>query len=116
MLIDMEADRLTSQGLAKLRERRAGHQRDLSLAGPMSAITKDLKAKMASAGVGVAFLKTAPAQAAAFTTVVGVRSGVLQLRPHNTATRYALDRWLRSGGEAVLVRACPTAISRVKLV
>lgn len=116
MLIAMEADRLTSQSLAKLRERRAGYERDLTVSGPMAAIAKDLKSKMASAGVGVIFLKAAPAQVAAFTTVVGVRSGILQLRPHNTATRYALDRWLRSGGEAALVGACPMAISRVKLV
>jgi hypothetical protein len=116
MLTSMEADRLTPRSLSNIRERRKGYERDLTLAGPMSAIAKDLKTKMASAGVGVVFLKAAPAQVASFTTVVGVRSGVLQLRPHNTATRYALDRWLRSGGESALVRACPTAISRVKLV
>lgn len=116
MLTDMEADRLTPRTLANLRERRAGYKPDLTLAGPLSSIAKDLKAKMASAGLGVTFLKAAPSKVAAFTTVVGVRAGVLQLRPHNTATRYALDRWLRSGGEAALVRACPTVISRVKLV
>lgn len=116
MLIVMDADRLTPRGLAGLRERRQFKARDLTLTAPLASIAKDLKSKMASSGVGAAFLKSAPAQVAAFTTVVGVRSGVLQLRPHNTATRYALDRWLRSGGEAALVRACPTAISRVKLV
>lgn len=112
----MEADRLTQRTLANLRERRAGYQRDLSLAAPLSSICKDLKVKMASAGVGSVFIKLAPREIAAFTTVIGVRSGALQLRPHNTAARYALDRWLRSGGEAALVRGCPTSISRVKLV
>ncbi|MBY0307492.1 MAG: hypothetical protein K2Q09_02000 [Phycisphaerales bacterium] len=114
----MEADRLTPRTLAQLREWRGarGRERDLTLTVPLAQMAKELKAKMACAGVGAAFLKTAPRQVAAFTTLVGVRSGVLQLRPHNTATRYALDRWLRSGGEAALVRACPSAISRVRLV
>jgi len=113
----MDADRLTSRSLENLRQRRGkGFTRDLTLTVPMASLAKELKSKMASAGVGVAFLKAAPSQVAAYTTVVGVRSGVLQLRPHNTATRYALDRWLRSGGESAMVRACPTAISRVKLV
>jgi hypothetical protein len=112
----MDADRLTSRSLANLRDRRSPKQRDLTLAFPMGAIAKDLRARMATSGLGTAFLRLAPNQVAAFTTVVGVRAGVLQLRPHNTATRYALDRWLRTGGEASLVRACPTAISRVKLV
>lgn len=115
MLNLMEADRLTPQTLSKLRERRAPYQRDLTIAGPLAAIAKDLKTKMASSGVGTAFIRLAPREVAAFTTVLGVKSGVLQLRPHNTAARYALDRWLRSGGESALVRACPTAISRVKL-
>jgi hypothetical protein len=116
MLAVMEADRLTQRTLANLRDRRRPYKPDLTLAGPLAAITKELKTKMASAGVGSAFIKLAPREVASFTTVVGVRSGVLQLRPHNTAARYALDRWLRSGGEAALVRGCPTTISRVKLV
>lgn len=112
----MEADRLTIQTLARLRERRTIPARDLTLASPMAAIARDLRHKMASSGVGAAFLKLAPSQIVSFTTVVGVKSGVLQLRPHNTATRYGLDRWLRTGGEAALVRMAPTAITRVKLV
>ena len=116
MLKSMEADRLTPRTLANLRERRGSYKPDLTLAGPLSAITKDLKARMASSGVGSAFIKLAPREVASFTTVVGVRSGVLQLRPHNTAARYALDRWLRSGGERALVAAVAGGVVRVKLV
>ncbi|MFT3683403.1 MAG: hypothetical protein QM783_00520 [Phycisphaerales bacterium] len=112
----MDADRFTTRTLANLRERRGFKERDLTMTMPMASIAKDLRARMANSGLGTAFLKLAPSQVASFTTVVGVRAGVLQLRPHNTATRYALDRWLRTGGEAAVVRACPAAISRVKLV
>jgi len=112
----MEADRLTQRNLSNLRERRARTERDLTPAAAMAAIAKDLKSRMASAGVGSAFIRLAPREVASFTTVVGVRSGVLQLRPHNTAARYALDRWLRSGGERALVASVAGAVVRVRLV
>lgn len=109
-------DRYTHEKFQRLRASRVPAPRPLDLRAEMGAIAKDLRRRMAGSGAGAAFIKLAPRELAAFTTVVGVRSGVLQLRPHNTAARYALDRWLRSGGERSLLSTAPGALVRVKLV
>lgn len=50
------------------------------------------------------------------TAVVGVRGGALTIGVADHATKYALDRMLREGGERELVKLAPTTVRRVKLV
>jgi hypothetical protein len=48
--------------------------------------------------------------------VVRLARGVLTVRVPDDSTRFALDRWLRSGGQAELARRTPATLTRVRLV
>jgi hypothetical protein len=48
--------------------------------------------------------------------VVSFRAGVLTVRVSDASTKYAMDRFLRAGGEAALARLSPATLRRVKLV
>lgn len=50
------------------------------------------------------------------TRVVSFRNGVLTVRAADASTKYAVDRFLRAGGEAALARLASTTLRRVKLV
>lgn len=67
-------------------------------------------------GVGGAWAAVCPAALALKTTVVGVSRGVATIHVADAATRFELDRWLRSGGERELIKRCPTTLRKVKLV
>ncbi len=48
--------------------------------------------------------------------VVGCTRGVLTIRCRSASDRYALDRWLRAGGEQAVRDEARAAVKRVKLV
>jgi len=48
--------------------------------------------------------------------VKSYRRGILTIRVRDSATKYLLARFLRSGGEASLARLAPVVVTRVKLV
>lgn len=48
--------------------------------------------------------------------VTGVSRGILTVRVRDASARFELDRFLRSGGEAALIRTAKVAIRRVKLL
>lgn len=50
------------------------------------------------------------------TSIVGMSGGVLTVRVQDAATKFALDRLLRSGGELAVVRLSGVALKRVKTV
>lgn len=50
------------------------------------------------------------------TRVVSFRYGVLTVRVADASTRYAVDRFLRGGGENALARLAPTTLKRVKMI
>ncbi|USO00085.1 MAG: DUF721 domain-containing protein [Phycisphaeraceae bacterium] len=47
--------------------------------------------------------------------IVGLRGGVLTVRCRSAPDRFALDRWLRSGGERELRARARVALTRVRL-
>lgn len=65
--------------------------------------------------MGVAWEEVVPPQLAAKAEIVRLVRGVLSVRVTDSATRFELDRFLRSGGEAALVRRAAGAIRRVKV-
>jgi hypothetical protein len=50
------------------------------------------------------------------TALVGVSRGVLTVKVEDAGTKFELDRFLRSGGEAALVGRVPVGLRRVRLV
>lgn len=48
--------------------------------------------------------------------IVSMRAGVLTVRCRSASDRFALDRWLRGGGEKDLRAAARVALKRVRLV
>lgn len=62
-----------------------------------------------------AWSRVAPPALAGLVSRVESGGGVLKLKPRSAAARFALDRWLRSGGEALL-RGADARISSVRLV
>ena len=48
--------------------------------------------------------------------IVSFRAGVLTVRVSDASTKYAMDRFLRAGGQAALARLSPTTLRRVKLM
>jgi hypothetical protein len=67
-------------------------------------------------GVGAAWEAVAPGPLRAGAAVVGLVGGVLTIRCRSASDRFALDRWLRGGGEKALRSAARVAIKRVRLV
>jgi len=67
-------------------------------------------------GIAGAWNRVAPGSLVGRATVTGVRGGVLTIRCRSASDRFALDRWLRSGGEQALRREARVAFSRVRLV
>lgn len=67
-------------------------------------------------GVSRAWQSVCPPDLLARTSVRSLLRGVLTIGVEDAATRFELDRLLRSGAERVFVRACPTTVRKVKLV
>lgn len=67
-------------------------------------------------GVEEAWAAVVPVRLRGRATLVGLRAGTLTVRCPSTADRFALDRWLRSGGERQLRAAAAVALNRVRLV
>ncbi len=65
---------------------------------------------------GGLWVQHCPAEMVGRTSVQGVARGVLTIAVDNASTRFALDRWLRGGGEAEIIAASTTPIRKVKLV
>lgn len=70
-------------------------------------------------GIGGVWARGVPDALRGGAAVVGVKGGVLTVRCRSASDRFALDRWLRSGGERALceaARSARVALSRVRLV
>jgi hypothetical protein len=67
------------------------------------------------AGIAGAWAEVVPGEISEQIRLEGVSSGVLNVRAANAAVRFQLDRFLRSGGEAELLRRFPVAIRKIRI-
>lgn len=110
--------RTTGQrGLEQLRTWRNRPERDLTLAEPLAREVKLIRRLERSMGsIATAWQDLVPADVASRTALVGVSRGVLTVRVSDSAARYELDRWLRTGGETAIIRRCVNGLTRIRLV
>ena len=66
-------------------------------------------------GVAAAWNQVVPEPLASCVRLDGVAAGVLNVRVADSAARFELDRFLRAGGEAALLKLMPVAVRRVKI-
>lgn len=103
--------------LSRLRASRVYRERDLALGGVLAEERRTLRrGGRAATSLEDAWRALAPAEFASRAQVVGFARGVLRVRVADEGVRFALDRWLRSGGLAALVSASPVTLSHVRLI
>ena len=104
-------------GIQRVREARVRPMRDQSLAREMDrALREAALLRRAVGGCADAWSRVVPPPLLDRTSLVGVSKGVLTVRVPDAATRFELDRFLRSGGQKSLVASCRTTLNRVRLV
>lgn len=100
-----------------LRRYRCPGERDLGLGSLLAEeAARARRLVRASDASGAAWEAAAPEWLRSASKVVGLRGGVLTVRVTNAAARFRADRWLRGGGEALVVRASAKPMHRVKVV
>lgn len=103
--------------IERLRAQRVRPERSRSLAELLDTEHRAIdKAAKAIGPGGQAWIDACPPDHLPSTTVLGLQRGTLKIGVAGTATRFALDRWLRSGGERLIIRAARVAIRRITLV
>src|SRR5262249_34595854 len=116
------SDAASSAGLERIRSRRLRPERDLSLRdifdGELRRVRSAARATTGAAGAWEELLATSglPPGLRERTRVVSFRHGVLTVRAADASTKYAVDRFMRAGGEAALARLAPATLRRVKIV
>lgn len=103
--------------LKPLRERRNYRDRDIGIAtavGELAAGT--FRQARQVDGAGDAWSQIIPAELAARASLIRLTRGTLNVRVADSGVRFALDRFLRSGGERALVETSKGKIKRVKLL
>jgi hypothetical protein len=89
--------------------------RDLGISKEVGAMVRAIGAtSKTDDAIGVAWIELAPANLRQRARVVSLARGVLNLRVEDASARFEVDRWLRTGGQARLARACGRGISRVR--
>ena len=71
--------------------------------------------KRAVGGIGRAWAAVLPDALAEHVETIKVSRGVLTVKATNSAGRYELDRWLRSGGLTALIESATTTVRRVRV-
>ena len=106
--------------LARVRRYRVRPERDLSLFEPASKLAHSLeRRRKATGGIAEVWSAVAPDSVRTGVVIVGIKRGVLTLRCSAGAKKYALSRWLASGGERSLIDAARerrVGISRVRVI
>jgi len=111
--MDPEAD---ARHLDRIRRLRVKPDRDLSLRETIERSAAVLRRNERGAGrVADAWERSCPAEYIDRTSVERFAQGVLTIVVADAATRYALDRFLRSGGERTVIKASPAPIRKVRL-
>jgi hypothetical protein len=103
--------------LERLRRFKVPTRPDPTLRDAMAAQLRELK--KLRRGVGViagAWESIVPPALAHQTELVSLARGTLTVRASDAAAKYELERLLRGGAEAALVRASPVALRKVRIV
>lgn len=104
-------------GVARLREARVRARGDQTLAADMDRALREAgRQRRASGGCADAWAKIIPPDLIERTALEGVSRGVLTVRVPDGATRFQLDRFLRSGGQRAFVAACSASLRQVRIV
>jgi hypothetical protein len=108
--------RKASQDVAKLREWRVWGGPRWGIAREVGDAAADVQ-RRARAGTAVerAWLSVAPVELLERVVSVALVRGVLTVRAADSGARFEVDRWLRCGGEAKLVRAAGVSIRKIRL-
>lgn len=108
--------------LQRIRGNRVKPERDLTMRSQLDSQLRQIR-QIERSAVNAAqawdrLLEQAGLQAnlLARTKVVSFRFGVLTVRASDASTKYAVDRFLRAGGENALARLASTTLRRVKLI
>lgn len=103
--------------LAQRQQRLDSLARRVEVGGMFAATQRELqRTEKRVAGCAVLWEKACPSELLPHTAIVGLNRGVLTIGVSDHSTRYALDRELRSGLEAELVRRSASPLSKVRLV
>lgn len=102
--------------LANLRRWRNRPERDLSIATQVDALAGDARrAVRALGGLALDWAALVPHPLSGTTRPSSFSRGLLTIQADDAASLYAMDRWLRSGGEQRIQAAAPS-VRRVRLV
>jgi hypothetical protein len=110
----------SAAGLARIVSRREVPERDQRLNQEFAGIAKRVRTqRKAVGGLGSAWeasLRAAGIHEQVYekTTLVGLSRGVLTVRVADAATKFILDRFLRSGGEKAVGRLAGVGLQRIK--
>lgn len=105
------------QQIERLRRFRVAKPFDLSMGRDLAAEEKRLKRHVrVVGGLGDKWEAVLPPELALSSTPERLSGGVLTIRTADSAAKFALDRWLRSGGETLVKQAAATTIVRIRLV
>jgi hypothetical protein len=98
-------DRAAIERLERLRPSRAIRERKTDTTRLFASVAREQKrAAKALGGVAEVFEAIVPPELAKGCALAGMRGGLLTIEAASSSARYALDRFLRDGGEAALVR------------
>jgi hypothetical protein len=103
--------------LGPLRARRTFRDKDLTIAEAVGSLTAEtVRQARRVEGATEAWWRIVPRELAAGVAEVRMSRGVLTARMADTSVRFALDRFIRSGGERSLIEASRGKIKRVRLI
>jgi hypothetical protein len=92
-------------------------ERDLTLTRALTGEQVVLRRlRRANAGLADAWERVAPPDLLGRTALRGVSSGTATIAVPDAGARYELDRWLRSGGESLLIKSCTAPVRKVKII
>lgn len=101
----------------RLKQWRGPHDRNVEIAGLLKQFAREQTRIAKSLGsVSETFEAIVPGVIARECTLVGLRGGVLTVETRSASCQFALDRFLRSGGEAQLREASEATGQRITKV
>lgn len=104
-----------ARAIERLRAFRVRHREPATLGVEIDSLEASLRRAATAEGKAErAWRDLAPAALAARATSISLRRGILVIRARDSAARYEIDRWLRTGGGAGLLRACSARRAKIE--
>ena len=117
MADERDVDRLAAARVDRVRSLRVRGERDLLVGDEVSRALKGVKRRTRDEQVAAeAWEAAVPDELAGRCEFVEIKRRAVVVRAADAGVRYALERWLRSGGEATVLGVTRAAVSRVKVV